>query len=117
MTQADFPDTIYRVILNSEGNELKVVVTDIPCKKTAKVSKTIHKRSIKHTLSGEIQSFFGNKIMYMGYCLEESQIQPLIDEMIKTARETAANMLKRAIELNDTAQSEAMISRKEWSPS
>lgn len=55
--------------------------------------------------------------MYMGYCLEESQIQPLIDEMIKTARETAANMLKRAIELNDTAQSEAMISRKEWSPS
>lgn len=116
MKNADFPDTIYRVILNAEGDEFKIDVTNIPCIKTAKVSKTIHNRHIKHAQNGVIDSLFGDKIMYTGYCLDESEIETFIQRMVNQARKSATKALERATRLHETTRGDATISRKDWTP-
>lgn len=114
--RAEFPDTIYRVILSAEDTQLKVSVTKIPCKKTAKIYKTIHGKHIKHTDDMVNQYFFGDKIMYRGYCMDEESIDDFISQMKEAAQNKAEALLKRANELYKTAHSDMVVTVKDWEP-
>ncbi|WP_455233169.1 hypothetical protein [Geopseudomonas aromaticivorans] len=112
----EFPSTVYRVTLNAELNPgLKVNVMSIPCRRTAKVFKTAHGKSIKQSEIMRPNSFVDrNLIMEYVYCDQEDQVSAAIDLLIARSRQKADAMLAKAMAIHEAAHSEPTIQRENW---
>lgn len=103
MTESSFPDILFRVSINAEnGQSLRVLVKEIPCKRLNKVIKTSSGKTIKLAEIMQPQSVVDARfVMEHTYCLCENDVQGAISLLVERARQKANAQLAHAQAVRD----------------